>query len=167
MKKLLCCLCAFGMLSGCSSSAKDLLSNPKDADVKAAIETIDGVKSTCMVTEDNDPNGQLNKDGGYTGAVYFRLTTVDENLAKEEYTTPYVDDACEAGTVGGGQIEIYATEADAEKRNDYLANFDGGPIGDAHILKGTLVIRISNDLTATQQKELEDKIVAKLSEEQK
>lgn len=158
------CVMLFVALSGCGDTKKDLLANPADKDVKAAIEKLDGVKSTCMVTEDNDPNGKLNKDGGYTGAVYFRLKQVDDQLAKEKYSSPYGDDACDVGTIGGGQIEIYANEKDANKRNDYLSSFDGSVVGDFHSVKGTLVIRLSDDLTASQQKDLEKQIIELMSE---
>lgn len=164
-KLILCSMLVLGFTAGCGDSTKDLLSNPKDSDVKSAITSIEGVKNICMVTEENDPNGNLNKAGSYTGAVYFRLTQVDEQLAKDEYSTPLGDDACEIGTKGGGQIEIYENEKDAEKRNTYLANFDGTPLGDSHVLKGTVIIRLSNDLMNSQQKDLEEKIIEVLSKE--
>lgn len=71
---------------------------------------------------------------------------------------------CEIGTDDGGQIEIYATEKNAKKRNDYLSTFDGGILASYHTQKGTLVIRLSSKLTETQQKELSEKIVEVLSE---
>lgn len=158
------CVMLFAVLSGCGDSKKDLLNNPADKEVKTTIEKLDGVKSTCIVTENNDPNGKLNKDGGYTGAVYFRLKQVDDQLEKKGHATPYGDDACEVGTIGGGQIEIYANEKDANKRNEYLSNFDGSVVGDFHSMKGTLVIRLSDELTTTQQKKLEEQIIKLLSE---
>ena len=146
------------ILTGCNNNQNNLLNNPNSNDVKEVLKTLDGVKSICVVNEDNDPNGNLNKKGSYTGAVYFRLTQVDTNLKDDEYYTPYEDDACEAGTSGGGQLEIYANEKDAKKRNDYLSNFDGSILGDFHNIRGTVIIRLSNDLTATQQQELEEQI---------
>lgn len=163
---ILCCVVSLGVITGCGNNSTNLLNNPKDEDVKNALEKIEGVKSTCIVTEDNDPNGNLNKDGGYTGAVYFRLTQVDENIEKDEYSTPYEEDACQAGTSGGGQIEIYANEEDAKSRNDYLSGFDGTILADFHSIRGTVIIRLSNELTASQQEELEEKIYNILNETQ-
>jgi len=163
---LLSCVLFLGVITGCGNSQNNLLNNPKDEDVKNAIEKIDGVKSTCVVTEENDPNGSLNKAGSYTGAVYFRLTQVDENIADDEYAIPYEDDACKAGTSGGGQIEIYANEKDAKSRNDYLTSFDGTIFADFHNVRGTVIIRLSNQLSASQQNELEEKIYNILNETQ-
>lgn len=164
-KFVLCSLFIVGCLSACSSGTKNLLENPKDVDVKTAIENLEGMKSICMVTEDNDPNGMLNKDGGYTGALYFRLTQVDDAVAKDDYPVSIDDDACEAGTRGGGQIEIYANENDATKRNDYLSSFDGTVLSDSHTVKGTVIIRLSNELTASQQTSLETSIIEILSKD--
>lgn len=140
-----------------------LTNNPKDTDIDAIIKQLDGVKTTCLVTEKNDPNGKLNKQGGYTGAVYFRLSQVDEALKKEEFYEPLTDDACNEGTDGGGQIEIYANKSDASKRNDYLSTLDGFLSGGYHTQEGTLIIRISNNLSASQQKELTAKIISLLN----
>lgn len=162
---LLCGGLAF-ILTACNNK-NSLLNNPKAVDIKNAIEKLEGVKSTCLVTENNDPNGKLNKQGGYTGAVYFRLKQVDEKNEKnekEEFPIEISEDACEAGTDGGGQIEIYANKKDAEGRNEYLSTIDSVISGGYHIVHGTLVIRISDKLTASEQKEFEEKMYNLLSE---
>lgn len=155
MKKILllivCCLC----LCGCNNK-NDNFNNPNIDFVKNKIEKIEGVSEICVVTEANDPNGQLNKDKGYTGALYFSLDTI-------ETSTDDVDaDACEKGTSAGGSIEVYANESDAKKRNDYLSSFDGGIFASYHTIKGTVVIRLSEELTATQQEELSNEIISNL-----
>ena len=77
----------------------------------------------------------------------------------------YGNDIIEKGTKEGGAIEVYANEEDAKKREDYLAGFDGGILSSgSHKVVGTVLIRTSDDLTATQQKNLEEKIVKALSE---
>ena len=44
---------------------------------------------------------------------------------------------------------------DAEKRRDYLATYDGTIYANGtHTVIGTVLVRTSNKLTATQQKEL-------------
>ena len=118
---------------------------------------IDEIKYVKAVTEDNDPNGQLNKPGGYTATVYFESSNVDQN---EVYGT----DLIEKGTDAGGAIEVYATEEDAHKRNDYLATFDGTVLASgSHRVVGTVVIRTSDELTASKQKALEAKIISALA----
>lgn len=140
-----------------------LTHNPKDTDIDTIIKQLDGVKTTCLVTENNDPNGNLNKQGGYTGAVYFRLSQVDDELKKEKFSTPLTDDACKEGTDGGGQIEIYADKSTAAKRNDYLSTLDGFLSGGSHTQEGTLIIRISDKLTNSQQKGITTKIISLLN----
>jgi hypothetical protein len=67
------------------------------------------------------------------------------------------------GTECGGQIEVYATIDDAAKRDEYLSNFDGGPLAVAsHYVFGSMIIRVSNHLTASQQKELTNAIIEAL-----
>lgn len=163
-----------------SFNSNSLANNPKDTDIKKIIEKVNGAYSICLATEDNDPNGNLNKSGGYTGAVYFRLKQVDLKLkdeAIEDYGEEYVNsgewtnyydeskDSCTAGTDSGGQIEIYKNQSDAKKRDDYLKTFDGSVVsGGYHVVKDTLVIRISNELTASQQKEIANEIIDLLDE---
>lgn len=104
------------------------------------------------VTEDNDPNGNLNKAGGYTSTVYFESSNVNQ---AEVYGTDLID----RGTDAGGAIEVYANSDDAERRNTYLATYDGTILASgSHEVLGTIVIRTSNELTATQQKQLTDAI---------
>ena len=130
-----------------------------DKQINNIIKDLNGVTSTCVVTEDNDPNGNLNKQGSYIGAVYFRLSQVDDAIASEEYSTPLSNDACDEGTDGGGQIEIYRNEDDAKGRDKYLSTTDSFIASGYHVVKDNLVIRVSNELTATQQKEIANKII--------
>ena len=131
--------------------------NPSEAFVIQRLYTVDEIKYVKAVTEDNDPNGQLNKPGGYTATVYFESSNVDQNEV-------YGADLIEKGTDAGGAIEVYATEEDAHKRNNYLATFDGTVLASgSHIVVGTVVIRTSNELTASKQKALEAKIISALA----
>ena len=154
--------------------SNNLTNNPADEEIKQVIEQLDGVYDICMVTEDNDPNGNLNKQGGYTGAVYFRLEQVDEALKDEainRYGEEFVNsgdwenfydeakDTCDAGTGAGGQIEIYPNKSTAEKRDEYLSTLDGFLSGGYHIVEGSLVIRVSDELPSSQQKEIANNII--------
>ena len=145
------------ILAGCNkdNSKYSLTHNPPIEDVRDAISSIEHITLIELVTKDNDPNGNLGKQGGYTGALFFLYALVE---AIDE------ESALEAGTDGGGCIEVYANEEDAKKRNDYLAIFDGTILASgSHVVLGTLVIRTSNELTPSQQSELETAIINALS----
>lgn len=134
-----------------------LVNNPEEGYVIACLQTVPGVMDISAVTEDNDPNGNLGKAGCYTAAVYFSHENVNQN---DVYGTTIID----KGTDCGGQIEVYANEEDAIKRNEYLAGFDGSIFASgSHTVIGTCVIRTSNELKASQQKELEANIIAALT----
>lgn len=131
---------------------------PTEEFVIQRLQTIDEVKDVRAVTEDNDPNGNLNKPGGYTATVYFESSNVNQSNV-------YGTDLIDKGTDAGGAIEVYANEKDAIKRNDYLASFDGGVFASgSHKVVGTVLIRTSDELTASKQKALEEKVINALAE---
>lgn len=131
---------------------------PTEEFVIQRLQTIDEVKDVRAVTEDNDPNGKLNKPGGYTATVYFESSNVNQSNV-------YGTDLIDKGTDAGGAIEVYANEEDATKRNDYLASFDGGIFASgSHRVVGTVLIRTSDELTASKQKALEEKVINALAE---
>lgn len=133
-----------------------LVNNPDEAYVISCLRKIPGVIDIAVATEDNDPNGQLHKAGGYTAAVFFSHENVDQDSV---YGTSLID----KGTAAGGQVEVYATPEDAAKRDTYLAAFDGSAFSSgSHIVLGTCVIRTSDELTASQQNELTDSIIEEL-----
>lgn len=49
----------------------ELVDNPTEAYVIECLQKVEHVADISAVTEDNDPNGQLNKPGGYTATVYY------------------------------------------------------------------------------------------------
>lgn len=129
--------------------------NPTSDFIIGKLATVDEVVNSAAVTENNDPNGKLNKPGGYTATVYFESSNVNQSEL-------YSDDnsLIGKGTDAGGSIEVYANEEDAKKREQYLATFDGGILSSgSHRVIGTTLIRTSDKLTASQQKALEAKIV--------
>ena len=133
------------------------LINPSEDFVIQRLQTIDEIADVRAVTEDNDPNGNLNKPGGYTATVYFESKKVNQDDV-------YGANLIEKGTDAGGAIEVYANEEDAKKREEYLAAFDGSILASgSHNVVGTVLVRTSNELTATQQKKLEEKIINALS----
>ncbi|CAD0144417.1 protein of unknown function [Streptococcus thermophilus] len=86
----------------------------------------------------------MNKPGGYTSAIYFTDSEVQDQIDGS--------DIIAKGTDAGGQIEVYKSPEEAQKRNTYLSAFDGAGLfnSGSHEVCGTCVIRTSSKLTATQ-----------------
>lgn len=136
--------------------------NPSEEFVMQRILTVDDIADARAVTEDQDPNGNLHKAGGYTSTIYFESKTVNQS---DVYVSgEYADVLIDKGTDAGGAIEVYENVEDAEKRRDYLATYDGTIFANGtHTVIGTVLVRTSNELTATQQKELEQKVIDALT----
>lgn len=126
------------------------LTNPSEKFVKERLKNINEVMEIEAVNEDNDPNGKLNKQGGYTSTVYFTLKQVNQKEFEEMGCKSVID----KGTDGGGAIEVYRNEQDAKSRNDYLASFDASLNSGYHQVLGTVVVRVSNKLSASKQKQV-------------
>ena len=118
------------------------ITNPNEDFVIQRLKGIPNISGYQAVTEDHDPNGNLNKQGGYTSTVYFSTPLIDQSSV-------YGNDIVDKGTECGGAIEVYASEEDAEKRDSYLASFDGAGMlnSGSHKVLGTIVIRTSTKLT--------------------
>ena len=136
----------------------ELVDNPTEAYVIECLSKVEHVADISAVTEDNDPNGNLNKPGGYTATVYYS----DDRISLD--TAIYGVSVIDQGTDGGGAIEVYSTVEDAEKRRDYLATYDGGILASGtHTVIGTVLVRTSNELKASEQQDMEAKIIAALT----
>ena len=136
----------------------ELVDNPTATYVIQCLRKVEHIAYISTVTEDNDPNGQLNKPGGYTATVYYS----DDRISLD--SSIYGISVIEQGTNGGGAIEVYSTVEDAEKRRDYLAVFDGGAFASgSHTVIGTVLVRTSNELKASEQRDMEAKIIAALT----
>lgn len=135
-----------------------LVNVPTEAYVIQRLKTISDITGISAVTEDHDPNGNLNKLGGYTSTVYFSHKNL--KLDKSIYGKTLIDQ----GTDAGGAIEVYTCVEDAIKRRDYLARFDGTVTASGtHTVIGTVLVRTSDKLTASQQKAFEAKLIAALT----
>lgn len=133
-----------------------LVDAPSDERVIACLEQVEGVLQCVAVTEETDNNNNLNKAGSYIGRIIF---------AYEAVTRSAISDSAllNKGTDAGGSIEVFRNQDDAEKRNSYLAVFDGTILDSgSHVVVGTLVVRTSSKLTATQQQELQAAITKAL-----
>ena len=161
MKRITVLICFAIMLllvAGCGDKKEEMLIAPTEEYVIVCLNKVPGITEVAAVTENNDPNGQLNKAGGYTAQVFFSYALIDQNDV-------IGNDLIDKGTDAGGSIEVYSTEKDAQKRDDYLANFDGGIFASgSHVVIGTIVVRTSNELTASQQKLLESNIISALTD---
>lgn len=142
-----------------SIEQRKLVTAPSEAFVIERLRGIDGVGEIVALTEETDGNGILGKAGAYYAKVDFASPWI-----KDPYSIYSGKSVAENSTAGGGSVEVFETEELAEKRNDYLANFDGGWLSSgSHKALGTLVIRTSDELTASQQKKLEADIIASLT----
>ena len=132
------------------------VTNPSEAFVIQRITGLPNITGVEAVTESNDPNGKLNKAGGYTATVYFSSDLVDQSsvYASEGYTGIVA-----VGNDGGGTVEVYSSVEDAEKRSTYLGAFDGSILSSgSHEVLGTCVLRTSDKLTASQQQALTQEV---------
>lgn len=136
----------------------ELVTNPTEAYIIECLGNVSNIIDISAVTEETDVNGQLNKQGGYTAQIFFSSDLIDQNAI-------YGNTLIEKGTDAGGSIEVYTTPEDANKRNEYLTSFDGGVFSSgSHTVVGTVIVRTSNELTASQQKELETDIINSLTD---
>ena len=145
--------------TGFSSQAviKSAALSSVDQAVVNKIKYIEGITAIDVATETHDPNGNLNKAGGYISQVYFSYYLVNQEELVE-------GDLVEKGTDAGGSIETYATADEAIKRNAYLSIFDGSVFSSgSHTVLGNMVIRTSDNLTASQQSALEAELIKCLS----
>ena len=136
---------------------------PTDEYVIERLRLIPTIVDIAAVTEDHDPNGNLNKPRGYIGCIYFQDSQVDRS---EIYIEEGKDGVIDVGTDGGGAVEIYNNAQDAEIRKEYLSSYDGTILSNgSHEIIGTCLVRTSDYLTASQQKDLTEKIFTVLQAE--
>lgn len=119
------------------------LINPSENWVISKLNKCEDIKSSEGITDENDPNGLLGKDGGYTGAVYF---TIDK-LTGDDTASPI-----QLGTDGGGCVEIYKNISEASNRCTYLKQFDNSFMqSGSYAIIGTMVVRTSYQLAESSQ----------------
>lgn len=142
-----------------SIEQRKLVTAPSEAFVIERLRGIDGIGEIAALTEETDNNGLLGKAGTYYAKIDFASPWI-----KDPYSIYSGRSVAENSTDGGGSVEVFETEELAQKRNDYLGAFDGGMFASgSHKVLGTLIVRTSNELTASQQKKLEADIIASLT----
>lgn len=113
--------------------------------VAERLSRVEGISGCQQVTEEQNPDGLLGKDGGFSACVYFSHKTVNQSEIPGSSIV-------EKGTDAGGAVEVYPTLADAKARVEYLAGFDGTILySGSYAIVGTMVIRTSYKLTDEQQ----------------
>ena len=128
------------------------ITNPNEAWVMKRLKNISEITKAEAVTKQNDPNGLLGKEGGYTACIYFTVKSIDSNSVAGNTVV-------DKGTDAGGAIEIYETKEYALNRCDYLSQFDGTLLySGSYAVVGTMVIRTSYKLNNEQQVDLTNKI---------
>lgn len=133
------------------------LTAPSEKWVTERLQGIEIISEIQAVTEDQNPDGLLDADGGYSSCIYF---SVDAALPNE---VPG-DTIVEKGTDAGGAVEIYSTLSDAEARVEYLQGFDGTILySGSYALIGTMVVRVSYKLSDEIQLQITDQITYALT----
>jgi hypothetical protein len=133
------------------------VNNPSEEFVIQRLKRVEGIIDISAATEDNDPNGHLGEVGGYVSQVFFSDEMVDQSQVKGATLN-------NRGTAAGGSIEVYETAEYAKKRLDYLASFDNTELATgSHSMIGTILVRTSVRLSASEQQDLEQRIIYELT----
>lgn len=116
--------------------------SPKD-DAGAATKRLEAgvtsVDKTVTITEDNDPNDKIGRDGGYVaGAVLYDSRTSCDSLGVE----------C------GATIEEWPDADSAQERLDYIKSL-GAIANEYGYRDGSLVLRVTGELKPSQAAEYE------------
>lgn len=126
------------------------VTEPKEKFLVERAKTVRSVTAVEAATEKTDANTLMNKKGGYYAYVAMKSSLIDDSY-----------DGGESPVEAGAVIEAFHTVKDAEARDAYLSGFDGAGMlsPGSHRVVGTLVIRTSDELSASDQKKLENRIV--------
>ena len=128
------------------------IANPSSDWVESKLKNISSIKEIEAVTENNDPNKMLGKEGGYTSCIYFTISDIDSDSVEG-------DTVVAKGTDAGGAIEVFSSVEDAEARCEYLAGFDNTLLySGSYAIVGTMVIRTSYRLDGENQLKLTNEI---------
>ena len=130
---------------------------PSEEFVTSRLKDVPTILEMQSVTKDNNPDGLLNKDGGYTSCIYFS----SEKISQEDIPGK---DIVSKGTDCGGAVEIYDSLEEANARCEYLSGFDGTVLySGSYAIIGTMVVRTSYLLTNEEQLELTNDITKALT----
>src|SRR4051794_32999559 len=135
------------LIVGCGSG--DGVTSSSDISKPSAEEVIKQLQAAGVpidvsqeLTATNDPNELLGRPGQYTGKAFFH----DARLRAEKDP----DDPA----ASGGSVEVFASEADAKRRADYVRSITEGSslFAEYSYLHGAVFIRATKKLTPDQAK---------------
>lgn len=120
-----------------------------EAVAKDLQKAIPSLKVTVVYTEESDPNHQLGRPGGYTSKLQFADSRIP--AAEVEFTE-------EHDLSRGGSVEVFETEAAAEKRAEYIRKIGESmpTFAEYDYVQGPVLLRVSKILTPTQAKGYEE-----------
>ncbi|SFR28386.1 hypothetical protein SAMN04488564_113234 [Lentzea waywayandensis] len=131
--------------------AENKPATPKTAEevTNALAQKIPSLKLTKVFTAEDDPNKQLGRPNGYTSKTAF----TDTRVAVEGL----VAITKENDTLRGGGVEVFADEAAAKARMDYIQSIGKQTplLVEYDYVTGGVLVRVSKQLTPTQAKEYE------------
>ncbi|WBP89549.1 hypothetical protein [Kitasatospora cathayae] len=144
-------LTAAAQTGGAASPAQPSAAAPA-ADASAALAKLTAavktVKAGVTVTAESDPNHLLGRPGQYTSKITFsdsRIKAADVEGEKEDSVNR------------GGAIEVFASEADAKARSEYIQGIVKGmpALMEYDYVRGPVLVRVSRLLTPDQAKALQ------------
>lgn len=148
---------ACALLAGCSSSPGSPASSSAAAAASAdqVVATLTGkiptVKLLKAYTAEDDPNHLLGRPNGYTSKAAF----TDSRVPADQ-----VEGAEPDATERGGSVEVFADEAGAKTRADYIQAITKSlpAAAEYDYLAGPVLVRVSHLLTPDQAKNYETAI---------
>ncbi|MFJ9605027.1 hypothetical protein ACIRS1_01560 [Kitasatospora sp. NPDC101176] len=128
---------------------------PEETDAAAALgklaTAVPSLKIVKQYTAEDDPNHLLGRPGQYVSKVSFS----DSRIKPADVEGESADSVAR-----GGAVEVFATEADARKRSEYIqAIVKGMPaLLEYDYVRGPVLIRVSKYLTPDQAKALQSAV---------
>lgn len=133
------------------------VTNPSEEFLLERAQKVPTIEKVEAATEKTDGNKLMNKKGGYIAYIAMQSSMVEAPFYKEQSPV-------ESGCDGGAAFESFKNVKEAKARDKYLSSFDGNGFlaPGSHKVVGTLLIRTSDELTASQQEKLEKSIIESL-----
>ncbi len=135
-----------------------LVDNPTEKYLLSRLKNVKGIFNITAYTEETDVDKRLNKSKWYYSKIAFQHKDVKNSAIEYGFSIE------EIGNPAGGCVEAFKTVEDAQRRNNELKSLEGTVRRPgSHKVIGTILIRTSDDLSATKQKELETAIIEALT----
>lgn len=150
--------------SGSSNTSANNNQSKKELEGNALVQSVlDKVKAetptvqdTRIINEDNDSNNLIGKEGEYQYAGSFYDTRTGYTPTNDNMDPIDIKDD-NYKTTAGGSIEVFASNADAKKRGELLAQFQSGVINAGpYRVVDKVVLRVSENYKASEQQEMLD-----------